>query len=209
MSKPKKRTYNNTARKAQSQATKKRILDAAKSLFESKGFEFATIEEIAEKAEVSAPAIYAIFQSKRGILLAFLDEALSPERFESLVNQVKAEQVPHKRLKITASIARQLYDAEKKQLNLIRGAVVLDPVFKELEKEREERRYLRQEETLAELARENAFKEHLSFKDVRDILWAFTGRDMYRLLVVERGWTSDQYEQWLAEFLIQNLLRST
>ena len=27
-----------------------------------------------------------------------------------------------------------------------------------------------------------------------DILWAFTGRDMYRMLVIEQGWSSDEYE---------------
>lgn len=41
----------------------------------------------------------------------------------------------------------------------------------------------------------------------RDILWAFTGRDLYRLLVIERGWTSDAYEQSLARTLEKVLLK--
>ena len=206
MSTSKKRSYNSESRQARSHETKNRILASAKMLFESKGFEKVTIEEIAQEAQVSAPSIYSIFQSKRGVLLGLMDEALSVEQFEALVEQVKKEKCPRKRLEITASIARQLYDAEKAQLSFLRGASILDPVFKGLEIERERRRHQRQKETVESMANEKAFTDNLSLSKIRDILWAFTGRDLYRMLVVERGWSSDEYEKWLAELLIQALL---
>ena len=206
MSIPKKRSYNSESRQAQSQGTKNRILASAKMLFESKGFEKVTIEEIAREAQVSAPSIYSIFQSKRGVLLGLMDEALSPEQFEALVEQGKKEKCPRKRLEITASIARQLYDAEKTQLSFLRGASILDPVFKGLEIERERRRHQRQKETVETMANEKVFTNSISLSKIRDILWAFTGRDFYRMLVIERGWSSDEYETWLAELLIQVLL---
>ncbi len=206
MSISKKRAYNSESRLAQSHKTKSRILASAKKLFESTGFEKITIEEIALHAKVSAPTIYSIFQSKRGILLALMDDALSPEQHESLVKQGRNEKSPHKRLEIAARISRQLYDAEKMQLNLLRGALILDPVFKELEIERERRRYKRQEETINMMAKEKVFNERISISKIRDILWAFTGRDMYRMLVLERGWSSDEYEKWLGKMLIQTLL---
>jgi AcrR family transcriptional regulator len=206
MSTPKKRSYSSKSRQAQSKKTKNRILASAKMLFESKGFENVTIEEIAREAQVSAPSIYSIFQSKRGVLLGLMDEALSPEQFEALVEQGKKEKCPRKRLEITASIARQLYDAEKAQLSFLRGASILDPVFKGLEIERERRRHQRQKETVESMANEKAFTDNLSLSKIRDIFWAFTGRDLYRMLVVERGWSSDEYEKWLADLLIQVLL---
>ena len=33
----------------------------------------------------------------------------------------------------------------------------------------------------------------------------FTGRSLYRMLVIERGWSSDDYEHWLANTLITML----
>lgn len=204
--KQKKRSYHSESRQAQSQETKKRILDSAKKLFETKGFASVTIEEIAWGAGVSAPSIYSIFQSKRGVLLSLMDEALSPDQFEALIARGKEEKSPHKRLEVTATIARQLYDAEKEHLSLLRGASIVDPIFKELEIERETRRYERQKETVDALANDKALTDHLSLSQIRDILWAFTGRDFYRMLVVERGWTSDEYEKGLAELLIQTLL---
>ena len=206
MSTPKKRSYNSESRQAQSQKTKNRILASAKMLFEAKGFENVTIEEIAQEAQVSSPSIYAIFQSKRGVLLGLMDEALSPQQFEALVEQGKKEKCPRKRLEITASIARQLYDAEKAQLSFLRGASILDPVFKGLEIERERRRHHRQKEMVEAMTNEKAFTDKLSLSKIRDVLWAFTGRDFYRMLVVERGWSSDEYEKWLSELLIQVLL---
>ncbi len=206
MSIPKKRSYNSTSRQTQSQKTRNRILASAKMLFESQGFENVTIAKIAREAQVSVPSIYSIFQSKRGVLLGLMDEALPPEQHAALVEQGKKEKCPRKRLQITATISRQLYDAEKAQLSFLRGAWILDPVFKELEIERERRRYQRQKETVETMANENAFTDNLSISKVRDILWTFTGRDFYRMLVVERGWSSDEYEKWLADLLTLTLL---
>lgn len=198
------RTYKSEKRRASAEETKKRCLDAAKKLFQEEGFEKVTIEKIAEKAEVSQPTIYALFQSKRGLLRALMDAALSQDEFEALVEAGKKEASAPKRLQIAAKITRQLYDAEKNQMDLFRGAAVLAPEFKELEKEREERRYLRQEETIKRMAKEKVLKTSLN--QARDILWAFTGRDLYRLFVIERGWSSDVYEKWLAQLLIQSLI---
>lgn len=207
MSTSKKRNYHSESRQKQSLETRNRIIRSAKKLFETKGFDQVTIEAIAKAAKVSAPSIYSMFQSKRGILLASMDEALPKEQYIALVNQVTTEKSPHKRLELAARIARQLYDAEKTELNLLRGASILDPEFKTLEVERERRRYERQKASVTQIAKENVFVEHLSLSKIRDILWAFTGRDFYRMLVIEQKWSSDEYEKWLAELLIKTLLK--
>lgn len=208
MSTPKKRPYNSDSRQQQSAQTRKAILKAAKKLFQSGGFDKVKIEEIAAEASVSAPTIYAIFQSKKGILAALIDEALDMKRFEELVNQSHGEKSAKKKLAIAAKIAREIYDAERNEMGLLRGAAILDPELKALEQEREGRRYERQKQTIDDLYSEGAFKSHVSLKEARDILWAMTGRDLYRLFVVEKGWSSDEYERWIANALITNLLKN-
>jgi hypothetical protein len=32
-----------------------------------------------------------------------------------------------------------------------------------------------------------------------DPLWAYSSGDLYRELVLERGWSHDRYENWLAQ----------
>ena len=202
-----KRIYTSPKRNALALQTKERILGHAKKLFQSVGFEYVTIEKIAKTAKVSIPTVYAIFQSKRGILRTIMDQALPIKQFESLVRQAKQESDPKKHLLITAKIARQIYDAEKEYMAIFQGASVLAPEFKELEKEREQRRYQRLKLTIKVLKQKNSFRNNLNTTTAHDTLWALTGRDIYRMLVIEQKWTSEAYENWLAELLKSTLIR--
>lgn len=206
MSEIKKRSYKSTARVTQAAQTKARILNSAKKLFESEGFEYVTIEKIAQGANVSIPTIYSLFQSKLGVLRALMDDALPQNQFEALVEESIIEKSPKKRLGISAKIARQMYDAERVQMGIFRGVAVLAPELRELEKEREMRRYNRQEVTIKAMVKENSLIKELNATKARDILWALTGRDMYRMFVIEQGWTSDEYEEWLTQLLIISLV---
>jgi len=204
----KKRIYISESRKAQARQTKNRILESAKSLFQTRGFEDVTIEQMAQAAQVSAPTIYGLFQSKRGVLRALMDEALPAEQFEALVKEAMQEKSPQKHLALSAKIARQIYDAERAQMTIFERASILAPEFKDLEQIREQRRYKRQEESIKMIANAEALFKGLTLSKARDILWAFTGRDMYRMFVIEQGWTSDEYEKWLAQLLLKTLIRT-
>jgi AcrR family transcriptional regulator len=207
MSNTKKRTYSCPSRNAKAMQTRSRILIAAKNLFESEGFEYVTIEKIAQTAAVSTPTIYSLFQSKRGVLRALMDEVFPKDQFETLVESSNQAKNPEIRLQFSAKIARQMYDAEKLQMDIFRGASVLAPEFKELERERETRRYNRQEVTIKAMVKEKSLAVDLSIIKARDILWAFTGRDLYRMLVIEQNWTSDEYEKWIGQMLINALVK--
>lgn len=201
-----KRIYRSTTRKTRAAQTRERILASSRKLFEEEGFEYVTIENIAQSAEVSAPTVYSLFQSKVGVLRALIDEAFPSDKFEALVEESIMEQSPAKRLCISAKIARQIYDAERGQISIIRGASMLAPKLKELEHEREKRRYDRQEVTIKAMVKEKSLMKGLSEIKARDILWALTGRDMYRMFVIEQGWSSDEYEKWLSQMLIKMLI---
>ena len=206
MTREKKRIYTSESRDAQAAQTKNRILNAAKELFQNEGFDRVTIGKLAQAAGVSMPTIYALFKSKRGILQSLIDEVLPPKQFEALVEESKQEKSPKKRLGVAAKMARQIYDAERELMDIMRSASGVSPELKELEQERERRRYERQGETVKTMMKEKSLDKGLSLEKARDIFWALTGRDMYRLLVVERGWKPDEYERWLAQLLVKSLL---
>lgn len=206
MSKTKKRSYKSESRSAQATQTKERILAAARKLFETEGFDCTAIEKIAQRAHVSIPTVYSLFQSKRGVLRALMDEVFPTNQFEELVEKSNKAASPQERLFYSARIARQIYDAERTQMEIFRGVSVVSPEFKELEKERERRRYDRQELTIKAMVKESSLAKGVTMKRARDILWAFTGRDLYRMLVIEQGWASEEYEKWLAELLAHHLI---
>lgn len=202
-----KRAYNSEQRRAQADQNRERIICCAQKLFESHGFEKVTIDQIAAQAKISSPTIYALFKSKIGILKAVLDAALPEQHHTALVERGKLEKTPAKRIATAAIIARQLYDAERKQRGAFQDVSILDPVFKKLEIERENRRYERLQESITHLAKENALAPGINQKKAHDIFWALTGRDLYRMLVIERGWSSQEYEDWLANLLAKTVLK--
>ena len=57
-------------REAELQAREKYVIDAAQKILFEKGFEAATLVEIAERAEISRPTLYKYFKSKEEIFLA-------------------------------------------------------------------------------------------------------------------------------------------
>lgn len=71
-----------------SDITRAKILDAAITLFRSKGFEATTMREIAVQAGVATGAAYYYFESKNAIVLAFYDRArqeMAPQLEEALL----------------------------------------------------------------------------------------------------------------------------
>lgn len=165
-----------------------------------------TIEAIAQRAEVSAPSVYAIFKSKAGILTAVLDQSTFGAGYEAAVEKALSATDPEKRLRFAAGIARQIHDAQSATFDLLRGAGVVAPELAKLEEQRESLRYERQEAMIVSLREAGRLRPELDHATARDIFWTFTGRDVYRMLVRERGWSSEKYQGWLADSLVRALL---
>jgi AcrR family transcriptional regulator len=201
------RPYQSAMRQRQAEETKHRIVAASRKLLKSKGYSGMTIEAIAKKAEVAVPTVYAVFGSKTGILAELMDEATFGPDYEQLVREAVETTEPHKRLLFAARIARRVHDAASSTFDLMSGAGVVAPELAELEKKREAHRYAAQEPMIEFLLRSGHLRPGVDMQAARDILWALTGRALYRMLVRERGWTSQKYEDWLGETLRQSLLR--
>jgi AcrR family transcriptional regulator len=81
-----------TQRRAREKLRRRRsILDAARSVFFESGFQLATVDDVAARAEVSKGTVYLYFESKETILahllleglndlIGVLEEAYAPER---------------------------------------------------------------------------------------------------------------------------------
>jgi prophage antirepressor-like protein len=56
------------------------------------------------------------------------------------------------------------------------------------------------------LIRSHSLRAGLTEQQARDILWSLTSRDLYRMLVRDRGWTAQEFEAWLANMLVDALI---
>ena len=206
MPKAKKRPYKSLVRQRQAGDTRRRIADAARQLLESEGFARMTIEAIAQRAEVSVQSVYAIFKSKTGILTELLDQTMFGRDYEEVVRRARSANDPETRLRLAARIARQLRSSQSAAFDLLRGAGVVAPELAKLERQREHLRYEGEESTITFLRDSGRLRPGLDHKTARDILWMLTGGDVHRMLVRERGWSSQKYQDWLADTLVHSLL---
>jgi AcrR family transcriptional regulator len=204
--KTKKRPYKSLVRERQAGDTRVRIVEATRELLQSEGYAGMTIEAIARRAEVSAQSVYAIFKSKTGILLELLDQSTFGPDYDDAVRRALRASDPETRLRLAAPIARQIHDAQSATFDLLRGAGVVAPELAKLEQQRESLRYERQERMIISLRDAGRLRPGLDHATARDIFWMLTGRDVYRMLVRERGWSSQKYQDWLADSLVSALL---
>lgn len=207
MSISKKRPYHSDSRAAQALNTKIRIIDSCKKLFSKHGIDQVTIDDVAKDAKVSTPTVYALFQSKAGLLKALTERSLFSDSFLKLIEEVKLLADPVEVLKMTASIACSIYENEKREMGLIRGSSYFSSDLKKIEDEFESLRFSMQEERCKLLIQGGAVKKDLDLETLRDIMWMYTGRDIYRSLVIEKGWSVMKFEKWLATTLIETLLK--
>jgi AcrR family transcriptional regulator len=200
------RTYKSVTRERQAAETRRRIVHAAHRLLRAEGFAGMTIEAVAQRAQVSVPTVYAIFKSKTGILTALLDQLMFGPDYEDVVQRARSATDPETRLRRAAAVAKQIRSAQSAAFDLIRGAGVVAPELSRLEQQRERLRYEREESMIVFLRESGSLRPGLSYRTARDIFWMLTGGDVYRMLVRERGWSPQKYQDWLADALVKQLL---
>ena len=200
------RTYNSPARQRQADETRRRIVASTRKLLMKKGFAGTTIEQIARDADVSMPTVYSVFGSKEGIVAEILNAARFGVEYEMLTSRVHETKSGRERLRAVAAIARQVYESERAEIDLLRGAGVVSPELAASENEAQERRFAGQVKNAQALHASGELRADLDRRAAAEILWALTSRDFYRMLVVERGWSAKRYETWLGELMIDAVL---
>jgi 23S rRNA G2069 N7-methylase RlmK/C1962 C5-methylase RlmI len=104
-------------------------------------------------------------------------------------------------------VARAIYQAESSELGLIRGVSAFSPALSNLERELENLRYQMQKERVELLFAQSKQRKGLTLDEARRIMWMYTSRDVYRLLVQEGGWKPDRYQKWLSITLVNALVK--
>jgi AcrR family transcriptional regulator len=192
-----KRVYESPARQQQAVETRARIAAAARRILEETGYAGMTIPAVAKAAGVAVPTVYAIFGSKKGIVSELLDTARFGEEYQKLLAGARQEKDPMKLLDFPPRFSRRIYEAEIPVENLLQGAGMVAPELAAVEDERNCQRYDSQVMVVDALERARLLRAGLSRDAARAILWSLTSREMFRMLVRERGWTGDEYEVWL------------
>ena len=92
-------------------------------------------------------------------------------------------------------------------MEVIRSAAPADPDIAALWSRIQSDFYDIQRPVVAMLAEKNALRPGLDVDRATDILWTLNHPDVWQLLVVERGWTPERYEQWFGDAVCAQLLK--
>ena len=112
----------------------------------------------------------------------------------------------HEALKLTAQLVLQVHESQSPVFDLLRGAGMLDPQLARVQNDLRCVNRDRQENHVRFLLRGRRLKEGIDMGMALDVFWCLTSRDLYRMLVQERGWSGETYANWLYEMLANSLL---
>ena len=206
MSNRRKRPYDSRQRTDAAGATRNNIVNAAQWLFGRKGIDKVTVADIAARADVAVPTVYANFKSKDGILREIIKRSLFGGQFQSAQGLLQGVDDPVRLIELTAQVARAIYESESKDLGLLRHASGFSPALRRIEQEFEQLRYDMQGKRIQMLFESGMQRKSLTLEEARRILWMLTARDPFRMLVLEGGWTADRYQAWLSRTLLEALV---
>jgi AcrR family transcriptional regulator len=212
MAAPVKRNYDNSRRLAQVRATRLRVIEAAKRLFIESGYPATTIEAVADAADVSLPTLYRLFGSKRALLAAVLDTSFGgddePIAFADrpAVRAARAEADPIKMVEAFGRILTDLMERTSAILHVLATAAQVDPEAADLLAQIRRQRHTGQSRIVAALVERDALDPDLDPAKAADMVYAYMSPDVHRILTIERGWTSRDYESWAVRCL-RSLLR--
>ena len=207
-----KRSYLSSRRREQAIETRKVILEAAQRLFERQGYGTTTMNAIAAEAGVAFKTVYVAFETKSGVLHALWDvllrgaEDAAPVGALPWYREVVEEPDPQRQLRLNARNSRMVKQRIGAVTGVIRGAAPLDPDIDKLWRRIQVSFYDNQRAIVATIATKNALRRDLDVTRATDILWALNHPDLWLLLVGERGWTPEAYEQWFGDTACDQLL---
>jgi len=199
------RRYDSALRQQGADDTRRRILDAARHLFSKRGVDRVTIEAIATRAKVAQPTVYAAFKSKAGLLREIMTQAIFSARYHTATARIEETSDPIMLLRLTATVARTIYENEAREIGWLRGASMFSPELRKLEREFEDARFDLQRRRIELLKEKSLLPAGMDLDDARRIMWMYTSRDVYRMMVVEGGWSPGEFETWLADTLVSAL----
>ena len=188
------------------------VVDAARELFLDRGYGATTIEAISERSLIPPATVYRLFSSKHGILKALLDVSIVGDD-----EQVPLAERPEVRSLLADADARRKLEGFVKLTLEVNGRVAslyailvsaagTDPDARELLDELVRQRQQGQRSIARSLARAGALRSDLRERDAADLIHALLSPELYRLLVLDRSWKLDRYEQWMTQLLADQLL---
>jgi AcrR family transcriptional regulator len=187
--------------------TQRRILEAARQLMVERRGKDVRLEDVAKAAHVSRQAVYLHFGSRAGLLIAtarYLDELLGlPERLRPVYEAESAIKALEAKVEFWARYIPDIYGLAK-ALVLAKDS---DEAAAAAWQDRMQALYEGCLEVVERLEHEGLLAEEWTVKSAADYFYVTLSLTTWEQLTIERGWSGEEYIQWLKTALLKTLLK--
>lgn len=188
--------------------TRTKILSAALALIRRRGGAEISLVEIAHAAHLSRQAIYLHFADRADLMIALVrhvDEVRGLSEKKSTIAEA-----PSGTTAIREMVALQASDNPVlwPLARVFDAARRSDPAVERSWQDRLQDRLALCRTIVARLQAENVLRPGLNVALAADLLWTITSLRMWEDLVLQRGWTAEQYQEHVNRLLFDTLINS-
>ena len=191
-------------RRARSQRSRVKIVEAGRPLFVEQGYVATTMESIADRADVAVQTVYHLFGAKPAVLAAILDTSIVGDhesvpladrewfdRLESLTEP--AEAIAH-----LVGECVSILERVAPVYAVVRHASA-DPEVSRLYAQNRAGRRADHRRLVSILHRNGVLRPTLDVDEAADTFYTLVSEDVYLLLVQDCAWTVDRFRTWLID----------
>jgi AcrR family transcriptional regulator len=207
------RSYDNARRAAAARGTQERVVETAHRLLLERGYAGLAMADLAAAAGVSVPLLYKVFGTKAQLVKRVYDVLLAgdvdpvPVAQRPAIRALAADPNPRGKLARYAALSRAMAERAGPLTSILLAAARAgEPDLQAFAATIDRERLAGATALATHLAETGALAPGLAVERARDLVWLHTSPDTYRQLVLERGWTLDEYERWFAASLAAALL---
>jgi AcrR family transcriptional regulator len=190
-----------------SRQTRRRILQAAHELFVDQGYGVTTLQGIAERAGVAVQTIYFAFGNKPSLLkelvdvtIAGDDEPIPTMQRAWFLDALKAD-TAQAQLRAHVHGTCDVLQRVAPIMDVLRAAGTQDPNLAGLWQQDSDPRLEVHTAAARSLVAKPGARAQLSVEHAADVLFGLLSPELNRLIIRDRGWTPQRFEQWAYDTL--------
>jgi AcrR family transcriptional regulator len=199
-------------RKERAQQTRRRMIDAAYSLFCQRGYAAATMNDIAEEAGVAVQTLYFTFHTKAELLKETLDVAVAGDDdpipiFERpWMKELETEIDPHRRLELIAEHGGAILRRVAPLKAAVEAVAAFDADAATVWQDNETQRRRGQGRYVELFAAAGHLRDTLTVERATDVLVVLMSHRVYQDLTAGCGWSHEEWKKWIIDTLAGQLL---
>ncbi len=122
------------------------------------------------------------------------------------VQAVSQERDQRRQLQMFSQVVASNLNQVAGVFEVMTEAAKTEPDFERIAQKLNKQRLEHMTLAVQQIAANGPFRENMDEARARDTVWTLTSGEVFLLMTRDRGWTKEQYAEWLADILIRALL---